>query len=112
MEQMTNASAMQAIENLFNALNTAYWDTDEIVRRDFVFGITCELGSELKEMSKLNEKEREVNYAPITSEFHSSLKKINKLYPYLKHWFPRESTLDKLYESISALNPLLISAKS
>lgn len=100
MSRATISDAIHYLEDLLKALTNAYWEANEIQRKDCVFNMVTTLFAELNELSKLSIEDHCMTYEPVTSEFHSSLSNIRLIHNNIEHWFPRTITAKALQSSI------------
>ncbi len=107
MERITISNAIDALEVLYDALVSAYWDANDVFQKDTIFDILSVINAELNELSKLSIEDHGMHYEPVTEQFPACARKFKLLHNHLDDWFPRTKTAQTLSSSLSAATSLI-----
>ena len=111
MERITISYAIETLDELLEALNTAYWDANQIMYKDVVFDLFTTVNSERNELSKLSIEDINMRYEPVTARFLSCFPKCKQVKNKIDEWFPRTPTADRLHIALTNANLLLTGDK-
>lgn len=95
------ASAVKTLEELLSALDSAYWETTTLDKKDFFYDVISAVHSELTELAKLSVQDHHLEYEPITREFRVARIKLAKLRKLLDDYVTRTATATRLEAVIS-----------
>ncbi|MFL0809253.1 MAG: hypothetical protein K6L76_02445 [Agarilytica sp.] len=100
MDRFTIANAVETLEELYDALVNAYWDSSDVFQKDTIFDILSTITSELNELGKLSIADHSMRYEPVTEGFPACARKFKQLQSNIDSWFPRTDTARNLNETL------------
>ncbi len=95
------AKAVRVLQDLLTGLDQAYWEANNIERKDFFYDIISAVNSELSELGKLSVQDHDLDYEPITIEFRNAKAKLSRLRKMVDDYVQRASTSVRLEHLIS-----------
>lgn len=107
MEHYSISNAVDNLEELYNALSSAYWDANDVFQKDTVFDILSVITGELNELGKLSIEDHDMTYEPVTTEFPACARKFKQLQNSIDEWFPRTCTAQSLQSSLAKATNLI-----
>ena len=78
MSSNTIAHAIQVLENLLKGLDQAFWEANNLDRKDHIYDLISALHGELSELNKLSVQDHYWNYEPITQEIQLMRAKLTR----------------------------------
>ncbi len=107
MDRITISEAIEAIDELLQALTNAYWDSSVIQQKDTIFDVVSTLNYERSELAKLSFEDFTMHYEPVTATFLGCFPKFKQLQQHADEWFPRTQTAEQLHSALSSVLTLL-----
>ena len=101
MERLTVSEARALLEELLQALHSAYWDSSEITHKDMIYDTVSMIYGELLEISKLSVHDYDMGYEPITAQFPACVAKFKHLQQNVDLWFHRSETEIQMHNALA-----------
>ncbi len=107
MHRNTIQTAIETLEDLYDALVAAYWDSSDVTKKDTIFDILSVINTERAELGKLSVDDMSMGYEPVTAQFPACGRKIKQLQSRIDDWFPRTTTAQHLHNTLTAATALI-----
>lgn len=107
MHRITIQTAVETLDDLYDALIAAYWDANDVLKKDTIFDILTVINTERAELGKLSVDDLSMGYEPVTAQFPACGRKIKQLQSHIDDWFPRTATAHNLNNTLTAATSLI-----
>lgn len=107
MAKPTIDYAINTLNKLLSALETAYWDSSDIACKDQVFDLYSIINEELTELAKLSVNDLGLPFEATTPNFQAACSKLGKIKNNIDVWFHRSSTAEELSTAIPPVAELI-----
>lgn len=108
MSSNSISTAIRILQDLLSGLEQAFWESNNVDRKDYFYDLISAIHAELSELNKLSVQDHDLDYEPITEEFTAANSKLSRLRKLLDEYVLRSATAARLEGLISEAVVLLV----
>lgn len=108
MSSNSISTAIRILQDLLAGLEQAFWESNNVDRKDYFYDLISAIQAELSELNKLSVQDHDLEYEPITERFTAANSKLSRLRKLLDEYVLHSSTAVRLEGLISETVVLLV----